>query len=207
MPTITRIVQQKDQNRANIYLDGKFAFGITLEALLSHSLNVNKELSTKEINELKKEDERAKIYYRSLDFATRRPRSEWELKQWFRRKKVEDIEVIEWVIKKLQKLNLVNDLEFAKWWVEQRTAFRPKSKRALKAELAQKGIKREIVEEVLSESEVPEEEIALKIAEKRLARIKSLPYLDQKKKLTEFLGRRGFGWDIIKPIIDQLLRK
>jgi len=206
MPLITRIVQQKDQNRANIYLDGKFAFGITLEALLKNDLHVNKELSFQCIDTLKKEDEQAKVYYRALDYATRRPHSEWEIKQWFKRKKIGESEQ-GLALFRLKKLNLVNDEEFAKWWVEQRTAFRPKSKRALKAELSQKGVKRDIIEEVLSESEVPEEEIAKKIAEKRLSRLKGLPIRDQKKKLTEFLSRRGFSWDIIKEVINQVLKQ
>lgn len=208
MPQITRITQQKDQNRANIYLDGKFAFGVTLESLLQHGLKVNQELNTELIQELKKEDSEAKVYNHALAYATLRPRSEKEIKLWFRRKKIEDPKLIEQVFNRLKKLNLVDDLAFAKWWVEQRTVFRPKPKRVLKQELRAKGVSDDIFESAFEETETIDDlEIAKKIAAKRWERVKKLPEKEAKQKLMQFLARRGFSYDTIRQAIDEIVKK
>lgn len=207
MPLITRIVQQKDANRANIYLDGKFAFGITLESLLKHNLHVNKELSSHDINNLKVEDNQAKIINRAIEYSTRRPHSQKEIELWCRKKKVEE-NIQDKVISKLKKLNLINDLEFAKWWIEQRDTFRPKPVRIIKLELKQKGVSGEIIEEALESVESPSElETARKIAAKKAGRFQRMPYDEGKKKLSNFLAMRGFSWDTIRQILEETLQK
>lgn len=207
MPQITRIVQQKDINRANIYLDGKFAFGITLESLLKHNLHTNKELSLQDVNKLKEEDNQAKIINRAIEFAMRRPRSEKEIELWFRRKKIEE-SVQGVALNKLIALGLVNDLEFAKWWIEQRNTFRPKPKRILKYELRIKGVKDEVIEEALEGSEGIEElEIARKVIARKIERYKKMPYDEGKKKLSNFLAMRGFSWEVIRQIVEESLKK
>lgn len=207
MPLITRIVQQKDINRANIYLDGKFAFGITLEALLKHNLHVNKELTLRSIDILKEEDTQVKVTNRTIEFAMRRPRSQKEIKLWFKRKKVE--EAVQGVaLNKLMSLGLVNDLEFARWWIEQRNTFRPKPERILKYELRMKGVKDEIIEEALEESEgLDELEVARKVMAGKIERYQKLPYEEGKKKLSNFLAMRGFSWEVIHQIVEECLEK
>lgn len=207
MPTITRIKQQKDANRTNIYLDGKFAFGIPLEILLKYHLNVDKELSEETIKVLKDEDTEERIYARAVNFSTIRPHSEKEIRDWFKRKKVPE-DVVEVVFNRLKNLDLVDDLHFSKWWIEQRQTFRPKPKRFIQFELRKKGVKNEIITELLSEwGPENEESIALSIAEKRHKRLTNLPVDEQRKKLSGFLARRGFSWSKVKKVVDQLVEK
>lgn len=206
MATITRIVQQKDKTRANVFLDGKFAFGLSLEMVLKHHLKVGEELSLQTVQLLKDWASREKVYLAAIEFGTRRPRSEKEYKLWFKRKKVEEILQGE-TLKKLTNLGLVNDLTFARWWVQQRSEFRPKSRRALKMELWQKGISQETIDEVLASAQTPsEEEQAFRIAKKRLLRLKNLETREQKRKLAEYLARKGFNWDNIKEVISKLVK-
>ena len=69
-----------------------------------------------------------------------------------------DLPVINQVIVKLTDLDLLNDLKFAQWWVEQRVNASPRGNRALSAELFQKGLSRDIINQVLLSFEA---EIAL----------------------------------------------
>lgn len=206
MPIITRLAQQKkDHERVNLYLDGKFAFGITLESVLQKSLKSGQELSLEQVENLKSDGDYAKILNKVLNFATIRPHSEREIMLWFRRKKIEDENVIQKVSDKLRYLNLINDLEFAKWWVEQRSAFRPKPIRVLKLELRQKGISTDTIEEALSCTETQNEvETARRVIAKKLDRYNKMPYEEGKKRLSNFLAMRGFSWDTIKEIINEL---
>lgn len=203
MATVTRIVQQKDKNRANIYLGGKFAFGTSLESLLKHRLKTGNELDPQTVKQLKEESNAEKIYARVLRFATLRQRSQKEIEDWFKRKKV-DISTAKKVFNRLKKLDLVNDREFAKWWIQQRTTFRSHSRKLLSYELRQKGVEQEIIAQVLKTAEVPSETELAKTALRK--KFKSLSSLTQKQlqKVYGFLARRGFSWGVIKQAVDEV---
>src|SRR3989304_5220176 len=90
MPIITSIKQQKNKNRVNVYLDDKFGFGIDLDNFVILGLKVNQELSEKEVEEIVRKAEFQKTLDKLLRFATLRPRSEKEIKDYFKRKKVHE---------------------------------------------------------------------------------------------------------------------
>lgn len=206
MPTITGIEPQKNKNRVNIFLDGKFAFGASLEMVLRHGLRAGKELSEEKLKEFKKESNTEKIHAKALRFATLRPRSEKEIKLWFKRKGT-DTQEAPVVFNRLKSLKLADDEAFARWWILQRSQFRPKGKIALTAELKQKGVGRKIIERVLEAQEVPEKELAREAAVKKLTRLSRLPVEKKKQKLLSFLGRRGFSWETAKDAVDEILQK
>lgn len=114
-------------------------------------------------------DDLQKLINRALNLLSYRPQSVAEMKLKLKRSGA-DSSIINQAIKTLIQQGKLDDEKFAKWWVEQRVNFKPKGNRALSFELKQKGISREIVEQVLLS---PEEEKALaeKIPpEKRLSR-------------------------------------
>jgi len=201
MPEITAIKPQKNQKRVNIYLDGKFAFGLDLENLMKFGLKVKQELSRKDIKEIVKKTLFQKTLDKLLRFTSLRPRSEKEIKDWLRRKKVHQSLQKE-LLKRLKRLDLLDDRKFAKWWIEQRLTFRPRGLKVLKSELFQKGIHREIVDEAISSIRINEVRIAKGLLEKKKYRWEKLPKIEAMKKKSEFLLRKGFSWDIIKKIVD-----
>jgi len=85
--------------------------------------------------------------------------------------------------------------------------FKFKSKRELENELQIKGIDRNITEDVLSEVNIDEVKIAKGLLNKKKYRWEKLPKHEAREKMSEFLGRKGFGWGIIKIIIDDVLEK
>lgn len=207
MPKITDLKKQKNTTRVNVYIDDKFAFGTSLEMVLKYGLKKDKELSQDKIGELEKESDIGKIYARVLRFASLRPRSEKEIKLWFKRKNIDSSLGTE-VFNKLKNIGLVDDGAFAKWWVGQRREFRPRSKIALISELKQKGIAREIIDEVLEGVDTSSElEFAKRVALKKLRVLSGLPFDKKKKKLFGFLGRRGFSWETANKTIDELLQR
>lgn len=143
--------------------------------------------------------EKEKVYNRILRFATIRPRSEKEITFWFQRKKVPS-DVQNEVFNRLKSLGLVDDTAFAKWWIDQRLTFRPKSRRALSMELGQKGVDREIISQALEA--VDDKSVASSLARGRLVRLAGFPPEVRQKKLSDFLARRGFSWDVVKEVLD-----
>lgn len=206
MPQITKIKPQKNKKRVNIYLDGKFGFGLNLESFVKFGLKVEQELSEKKIEKIVKEAEFQKVLEKLLKFATLRPRSEKEIDDWLRKHKVHK-SLHKSLFNRLKRLNLVDDLSFTKWWVEQRASFRPRGERALRSELWKKGIAREAVEEVLSEIKIDEEKVARKLLEDKKYKWENLPTLEARKKMSDFLARKGFDWETVKKAIDAFFKK
>lgn len=201
MSIISAIKQQKNKNRVSIYLDGKFGFGIDLENYVKLNLKVEQNLSEEEIEKIKNTADFVKVFNNLLRFVTLRPRSKKEILDWLKRKKVPE-SFHNRLFTKLNRLDLIGDEKFARWWVGQRLAFRPKSQRIMKQELRMKGINREIVEKVLAETKIDEGKIAKSLLDKKEYRWKKLVGLKKKKKMAEFLARKGFGWGVIREALD-----
>ncbi len=201
MAKITQIKPQKNNKRVNIYLDGKFAFGLDLENYMKLGLKVEQVLTDEEVKEIVKKAEFQKAYDKLLGFATLRPRSKFEIKMWFNRRKIHE-SLQDDLIKRLIKLELLDDNKFASWWVKQRNEFRPRSKRQLYSELRQKGIDKEIIDQVLREAKIDEEKIAADLLKKREYKWEKLDKFTKRKKMSEYLARKGFDWGVIKRVVD-----
>lgn len=200
MKKITAIsVQKKNPNRVNIYLDGEFAFGVA--RITAAWLKNGDELSDERIAKLLAEDAREWAYQQAMLFLSYRARSEKEIRQNLIKHEMPE-EVIEETIERLRKAGLANDNEFAQAWVENRSTFRPRSRRALSMELRQKGLDDETVHSAISG--VDENALAYEAAQKRLGRLNGLECNEFRKKLSEFLARRGFPYSVIAPIVTQL---
>ena len=202
MPLVTAIKPQKNKKRVNIYLDGKFGFGIDLENFVMLGLKVERELSDKEVEEIVKKAQFQKTLDKLLRFATLRPRSEKEIKDWFKRRKVYE-SLHKELFNRLNRLDLIDDTKFVQWWVEQRSSFKPRGKRALEMELRMKGIKKEVIREVLEETEVDEKKIAKELLDKKSYKWKNLPKREARAKMSAFLARKGFNWETIEKIIEK----
>ena len=200
MPIITNINPQKNQKRVNIYLDGKFGFGLDLESFIKLGLKVEQDLSDEKIAEIVKKSEFQKTLDKLLRFATLRPRSEKEIKDWFKRRKVHE-SLHQELFNRLNRLDLIDDEKFAQWWVEQRSSFKPRGKRALEMELRMKGIKKEVIGQVLSNIKVDEEKVARELLNKKSYKWKNLPKREARAKMSAFLARKGFNWEAIEKVL------
>lgn len=216
MPKITSVEpQKKNPHRFNIYLDGQFAFGADEDLVVEHRLVVGKVLDTSDVEKLLFEAEVGKLMERMYRLWNIRPRSEREVRNYLKnlsyKRKVKGQEEIseasvELLINKLKQKGLLSDEEFAKSWVEARRKSKQKGIRAIKAELYQKGIDREIIEQVVSEQVTGDSEaiLAQQALEKKLKLWKNLPTVEFKKKAYQFLLRRGFEYEVVKEVIDKI---
>lgn len=199
MPTITSIKPQKSKKRVNIFLDGKFAFGLDLESFVKLKLKVGAELSEKKVEEIVKKAELQKVYEKMLRFASLRPRSKKEFDNWLRKHKVYE-SLHEELFNKLKRLEFLNDEKFATWWIEQRLQFKSKSKRELLQELRIKGITKDIIDDVFSKLIIDEEASARKLLGKNRYKWDKLSNFEARRKISAYLGRKGFSWDVIRKV-------
>lgn len=203
--------------RFNIFLDGVFGFGADEDTIIKFRLIPGKEISQNELDNILQETEVGKLMARMYNLFNIRQRTEKEVRGYFKRlnfkNKISNKEefgglVLEKVIDNLKNKGMINDRVFAEAWVESRRRSKLKGKNVIKAELLQKGISREIIEEILSdESTQPESEmdLAKKALEKKARLLKNLPVQEFRKKATEFLTRKGFEYSVSKKVIDLFL--
>ena len=200
MKKITAIVVQKrTPNRVNIHLDGEFAFG--LARITAAWLHVGQELSEEKIEKLLAEDSKERAYQQAMLFLSYRARSESEIRRNLRKHEIPEA-VIDQTIERLRQDGLANDKEFASAWVENRNTFRPRSRRMMALELRQKGLDEEAIKSAVES--VDDEASAYEAAHKRAARFKDLEWNDFRKKLSEFLARRGFSYSVIAPVVTRV---
>jgi regulatory protein len=202
MKTVTAIESQKTQKgRVNVFLDGVFAFSISIPVAATIGLQEGQKLSSNEIDKLKN----AELFHRSLNSALKfldpRPRSEAEIRARLRRHGY-DVDIIQQVIDKLKEQKLVDDAAFARFWRENRESFKPRSRRFIEVELRQKGVDAETIAEA---TETVDDEIAAyKAAQRKAISLSGLDYLSFRKRLGTFLRQRGFSYEVINTIIERV---
>jgi len=203
MPRITAIKPQKKINRRNIYLDGRFAFGVSTALIVEEKLKVGDELSQEKVKELSDKKNLEKYLDMTYRYLSYRPRSVKEITDYLQKKEISPL-LIEKILVKLKKQHYLDDLKFAHWWLDQRARFRPRGKFALTMELKEKGLENDLIKSVLAEG-VNEKELALKAAQKKIKSYRRFNKKQKKEKLKGFLARRGFGWPIVKAVLETML--
>jgi regulatory protein len=191
---ITAIKQQERQKgRYNVYVDEKYAFSLSADALLAEKIVPGQSLDEAQLKTYKKLSADDNAYGLALAYVARRVRSEWELRDYFRRKGY-DPELSEQILAKLAKLGQVDDAKFAEAWVRNRRLLKPVSKRRLMQELRQKRVADDIIEQVLAQDETDENQVLKELIKRKRKQAK---YQDNLK-LMQYLARQGFGYDNIK---------
>lgn len=199
--TITALrLQKRNKDRVNVYLDGRFAFG--LAAIAAANLRVGQTLSDEEIARLQEKDDVERAYEHALNFLSYRPRSEAEVRRNLREKSTED-EVTEAVIERLTRAGLLDDHEFARYWIENRREFSPRGVRALRYELRQKGVPDSVIAEALAG--LDDEASARQAAESAARRLAHLEPADFCRRLEAYLMRRGFSYAVIEPLVKEMV--
>jgi regulatory protein len=189
-------IQKHHPNRVNVYLDNEFSFG--LSRITAAWLQVGQELSSSKIAKLQADDQREVAYMQALRFLDYRPRSRAEVRRNLEKHAI-PAEVINDVFKRLERSGLVNDERFAQDWVENRSEFRPRSRRALASELHQRGLDDSAIKKALEG--LNEEALAYQAAMKQARRFEGMQLRDFNNKLGSFLARRGFSYEIIKHVV------
>ncbi len=197
--TITALVaQKKDPDRVNVYLDGKFAFG--LAAIEAIRLKRGQVLTEADIERLQVADDVEKAREKALQFLSNRPRSEWEVRQNLL-KAGYSAGIIDRVLERLRGVGLVDDAAFVRYWIDNRTQFNPKGEVALRQELRRKGVEREVIDAALEESEHAEDQAAIQAALAKVDRYRQLSRPEFAQKLGAYLARRGFDYETVREAV------
>ena len=200
MATITTIEAQKRNPKcANIYLDGEYAFSLTL--IEAAKLHKGQTLTDAEIRALCEADQITRAIDQTARLLAYRPRSTEEVRQNLAKKKF-SAAVIAAALARLQTLEYLDDTAFARYWLENRQTFKPRSPTALRYELRQKGVAEDIIDAVLSDIDVSA--AAYQAALSKARRLRRLDRPTFRQKLGGFLQRRGFAYGVTLAVVQQV---
>lgn len=125
----------------------------------------------------------------ALNMLAYRPRAEAELRA---RLVVRfEPETADRAIARLKEQGLVDDAEFAKSWTSYRVRHSPRGARAIRGELAQKGVPRDLAESAVEN--LDDDATALRAAVKFARRLARDDYAKFHRRLRAHLNRRGYA--------------
>lgn len=182
----------KTEGRYNVFVDNEFSFSLDETQLVTLGLKKGDAIDELQLLELKNESDFGKNYIRAVDLISRRLRSEREIRDYARRKQWTE-DNTERVIDRLCERGYLNDERFAESFVRSRANTRNFSAKRMKVELQKKGVKPDIITNMLAESDDYDEMAALR---KMIA--KKINKYDDERKLVAYLARQGFKYDDIK---------
>ena len=200
---ITSIETQKhDKSRVNIYLDGVFAFGLPRDVVTQQHLSEGDEISEDLIADVLLLDELSRAKEKALAYLSYRSRSIQEIDVKLKKKGFSD-RTIQQVVDDFIRVGLLDDRAFASAYVQTRMIQKPMSKRLLKKELYLKGIPETMAGKVIDEiyEDRTELDVAVSLAERRFSGKVNIKEQKIRKKISDFLARRGFSWEIISEVL------
>lgn len=202
---ISRITPtRRDPERVSIFIDEAFAFALPTLLVMQRGLKRGDALDDAAVRELEGLAVAEKATEAALNFVSYRPRSEREVRDRLRQRAYPPA-AIDYAIEKMRGWRYLDDKGFAEFWVESRIEHAPRGRRALASELHAKGVDRSVVSDVLDNVEFDESSAALELAQKRLRSLAGLDPETRKRRLSAYLARRGYGWDVVGPVLRQVL--
>jgi len=187
--------------RVNVFLDGKFAFSLEAEVAVREGLQVDQELSASQTEALTRSDHFHRCLNAAVHYLSYRPRSESEIRQRLQRRGF-DGDSVEAVITGLKEQGLVDDMAFAQFWKDNRQSFSPRSRWLTRLELRQKGVADDIINQVVDA--VDDADSAYRAALSKARSLSLSDYQSFRRRLGEYLKRRGFGYEVINQTIGRM---
>ncbi|MGI8825564.1 MAG: regulatory protein RecX [Chloroflexota bacterium] len=172
---------------------------------LAHGVRTGMEVTVDDLRSFEIDDEVERGHAAALNFLSYRPRSTREVRDYLRKRGVSDSQSDE-IFARLERTGLMDDGQFARFWVENRQAFRPRGRFALKMELRRKGVADNVIEEALTDlgdEDVTAHDVGMKKA-------RSFPLHDERafvQRLVGFLQRRGFPYDVASSTARSIYRE
>jgi regulatory protein len=201
---ITAIERQKRRPRVDIFVDGRLALSLSRTLVAQAGLRRGDAVTTEHLETLRRADERQTALDSALRLLAYRPRSEAELRTRLARRKLPPA-VVQETLDHLLERGLLDDEAFARYWVEARQESSPRGPSLLRRELLAKGVAMDTIREALAATN--EDEAASRVAEKKARSLSNLDYRTFRRRLGQFLLRRGFPYETARALVEELWRE
>ena len=201
-------IVKKDVKNVTIYFDNDEDLFLSVDIFYKSGLKKNDEISDDRFSSLIKENRLFHIKQRAFRYLGRRQHSTSELRIKLKQKGYET-ELINQVLDDLKMKNYLDDTKFAEMFVEEKMKLKLWSEQKLRSELIKRGINSETISDILKNKITDEDKLnnAIIIASKKYNTLRNRN-LDNdviKRMLISFLNSRGYNYDVIKEVCDELI--
>lgn len=202
---ITSIEPQKNKNRVNVYVDNLFSIGIEDELRYKYKLEVGMEVDDNFIKDVLKAEEQNKVTSHALNLLSYRQRSEKEIYLALKRKGFEE-NYIRYSINYCMENNYLNDKDFAISFINDKLNLNKLGPERIRYELILKGISKDIIDDLLIIDFDEQYKTAMELAQKKLPSYRKDDSNAIYRKLSGFLQRKGYSYDVISKVMRQVLK-
>ena len=166
MQKITAITAQtKNKDRVNLFVDGEFFAGVSLETALKLRIKVGDEADSEKLKEILSEAERSEAVVKACDYAVKRLKTKRQVKDYLIKKGYSE-EAVWFAVDKLKEYGYIDDKNYSQRYIE--STSKTQGRRLIEYKLMMKGVKKEDISAAYEETETDGNEDARRLAEKRL---------------------------------------
>ncbi len=201
MQEITEITPQaKDKTRCNIYVDGRFCCGLTLETVVKNRLKAGQTVTEEGLAQMQLESEKETALNKALNHLSATRKTEKQIRDFLTKKGYLPV-VCDYVAEKLRGYDFINDGEYAQAYTE--SAAKRKGGRLIRMELKSKGLSEAAIDGALSALDgETERQAATELAQKYM---RGKPWdRASLQKAYRYLMGKGYSYEVAKDALSAL---
>ena len=196
-------IEPRRKGLCSLYIDGEEAMKLDLETVLSHRFDVGREITDEDLHECVTASDLKRCKDKAMWLISYRDHSRRELITKLRRDYSESS--AEAAANRLEELGLIDDGRYARRYAADLINIKRLSERAVRQKLNEKGIDRDLIDEVISELIIDEPDQLRDLIEKKYARSLS----DEKGRRRAFnaLTRMGYSYSDIRSAVAEYIEQ
>lgn len=191
MPEITAITAQiKHKDRCNLFIDGEFYAGVSLETVMKNRLKVGQKIEDNTLADMIKESEKSQAIAKAVDYVSNTLKTKKQVREYLIKKGFEQ-DAIKYAVDKLIEYGYIDDGEYSKRYIE--STGKTQGKHLLAYKLMSKGVRKDIIEQAYEVAENNSQQNAILLAEKKLKNKEITK--ENISKTYRYLVSRGFSYE------------
>lgn len=177
-----------------------------LDVIMKYVITKDSEIDDATIQEALDEQSLKDAKLAAYNYVSYKPRSEHEVREKLRTKEYNQAS-IDYAISFLYEFKLLDDEEFAQSYIVSYVKNKPSGKFKLVHELRKRGIEESLIDKSITNYYPYDNtiEMAVSAAKKHLRKVSHKPKEKQKQLVADFLSRRGFDWDTVNKVTENLI--
>jgi regulatory protein len=194
---------KKSGKKYKIILDNNNIITTYDDVIINNGLLYHKEVDPKLLNEINKETSYYDIYYKCVNYITKKLRSEKEINEYIDSFNVSDVDKLN-TINKLKEIGLINDLNFTKAYISDKVNLSLDGPNKIRKSLYQHNITDDIINEQLNK--IPYELLENKVNKIIHKKIKNTKYTGYvlKQKVVNDLINLGYNKSLVLSIYENI---
>lgn len=194
---------KKNGKKYKVFLDNNEIITTYDDVIINNGLLYHKELNSNLLNEINKQTSYYDIYYKCVNYITKKLRSEKEINEYIDSFNVIETDKIN-TINKLKEIGLINDVNFIKAFISDKINLSTDGPYKIKTSLLQHNIPVELIDNELKK--IPKDIIDKKIEKLINKKIKNAKYTGYilKQKVVLYLVNLGYDKNDVLNIYDNI---